>query len=381
MPVLAVLSGLGAVAGPEQAAAAAACTTNKSITVTPDTALDDLFQRYGDAGRGHTWTGGDGTESVALPDGRELWLFDDTFLGSVKNGRRALDLSPYLHDSLVVEDHGVLTKTFYRPRAGRPPVAYVNPVPSRPFVFAFWPGPAVVNGDTLQVLGGEEKFRNDATFTYLGTALATFALPSLRPLALQLVPNPTVDWVHGRLGVLSLLPRPSPLIDWAGSVLRDGGYTYIYGKTRQDIYAARVRGISLTGAWSYYDGHGWDADPATVAPIAHVGTMLHFSVSSVAGAYLLVASPATSVNTIVGAFSCSPIGPFDTTRTIYTTPESGQYPLDDGVITYGAHVHPELSPSPTALVVSYDVNPKAAQGISSPNASIYRPRFIVLHVG
>ena len=51
------------------------------------------------------------------------------------------------------------------------------------------------------------------------------------------------------------------------------------------------------------------------------------------------------------------------------------------MITYGAHAHPELSSNPNTLVVSYDVNPKAAQGINSPDAWIYRPRFIDVHVG
>ena len=219
-------------------AAGAPCSTAHAVTATPDRALDTLWNRYGDAGRGHTWTGGDGTESVTLPDGRELWLFDDSFLGTVRDGQRELDMSDYLHNSLVIESHGVLTKTLYTPTAGRPAVAYTNPVAARPFVFAFWPGPAVVDGDTLQVLGGEERFRNDATFTYLGNALATFSLPGLKLLSFHSLPSSPVDWVHGKLGVLTLVPQPRPLIDWASGILHDGGYTYIYGKSNHDMYAA-----------------------------------------------------------------------------------------------------------------------------------------------
>ncbi len=50
----------------------------------PDAALDALWAHYGDQG-GH-WTGGDRTASVALPDGRTVWLFSDTFLGQVLAG-------------------------------------------------------------------------------------------------------------------------------------------------------------------------------------------------------------------------------------------------------------------------------------------------------
>ena len=387
--LLAVLLGLAAAAagtaGTDTTASAAArppsCTAAHPVTVTPDRTLDDLFNTYGNAGRGRTWTGGDGTESVALPNGRELWLFADTFLGTVHEGRRALDLSPYLHNSLVVENHGVLGATLYTSRPGRPPVAYVNPVPSRPFVFAFWPGPAVVNGHTLQVIGGEERFRNDGTFSYLGNALATFSLPGLRLLSLRALPLMPVDWVHGHLGVLTLSLRPDPLVDWAAGAMEDGGFTYIYGKSAHDMYVARVHGTNLSTSWSFYDGQGWTSDANAVAPIEHIETLLHLSVTKVAGSYVFVASPTPAPDTIEAAFGCSPVGPFGPSQTIYTTPEVTRYPVADGVITYGAHAHPELDPDANTLLVSYDVNPKAAQGIASPDASIYRPRFIDVHVG
>ncbi|MFF1725411.1 hypothetical protein ACFVXS_40975, partial [Streptomyces sviceus] len=49
-----------------------------------DDRLTGEFARYGDDGaRSDDWTGGDGTHSVRLPDGRLLWLFSDTYLGQV----------------------------------------------------------------------------------------------------------------------------------------------------------------------------------------------------------------------------------------------------------------------------------------------------------
>ena len=52
----------------------------------PDQAYDDFFQRAGPG-----WTGGDGTYSVGLPDGRTAWSFGDTFLGTIApDGSRPL---------------------------------------------------------------------------------------------------------------------------------------------------------------------------------------------------------------------------------------------------------------------------------------------------
>jgi len=55
----------------------------------PDEAFGQLFVRFGDG-----WTGGDGTSSVPLPDGRTLWMFGDTFLGQVNPDRSRPPDSP-----------------------------------------------------------------------------------------------------------------------------------------------------------------------------------------------------------------------------------------------------------------------------------------------
>ncbi|MBY0456364.1 MAG: hypothetical protein K2V38_03430, partial [Gemmataceae bacterium] len=48
----------------------------------PDAALNALFRRK------DGWIGGDGAFSVPLPDERALWLFSDTWVGSVRDGKR-----------------------------------------------------------------------------------------------------------------------------------------------------------------------------------------------------------------------------------------------------------------------------------------------------
>src|ERR1700758_1066385 len=82
-----LVASLLSVVGDTSPAAAAACGP-RQISVAPDTGYDNLFQSYGNSGTGKSWTGGDGTVSVALPDGRDLWLFNDSFLGKIKHGLR-----------------------------------------------------------------------------------------------------------------------------------------------------------------------------------------------------------------------------------------------------------------------------------------------------
>ena len=61
-------------------------------------ALSTMFNGYGDAG--NHWTGGDGTTSVALPDGRVAWLFADTFLGTVNAGHTRSRNTPMVNNTM-----------------------------------------------------------------------------------------------------------------------------------------------------------------------------------------------------------------------------------------------------------------------------------------
>jgi hypothetical protein len=260
----------------------------------------------------------------------------------------------------VVETQGVLTATLYTPRP-KPPTAYLNPVPRHQYPYAFWPGGTVVNGSTLQVIGTESKFKSRGRYTPLRDEIASFSLPSLK--------------------FIGLLPLPLSPIEWSEGLLSDGGFTYLYGNFDGDTYAARVVGTDLTSPWAYYDGTGWTADPGAAAPIENVGTVSHFSVTLVGNEYVFISKPSIESNGIVAAFGCSPVGPFGPAQTIYSTPEPGEYSASYGVVTYGAHAHPDLSSSPNTLVISYDVNPKGKKGLDIPDASVYRPRFIDLTLG
>jgi hypothetical protein len=344
--------------GPTSDAGAAhgQCPDQSSLAVSavPDTTLDKLFESYGDRGRGATWTGGDGTESVSLGHGRELWFFADSYLGKVMNGQ-LIRGGGLLHNTMVVERNGVLTKTLYKGRRNAA-TAFLDPVPQNPSGYGFWPGSMVVNGKTLDVIGLDVTFAVNGTYSVTGNSLATFTLPSLRLVALQALPVSQTDW--------------------SGGTLRDGGYTYIYGSSQPNTFAARVAGTNLAVPWSYYDGNGWTSDPAAAVPIENVGTLSHFSVSKVRGVYVFITKSSFKTNEITAAFGCSPVGPFGSPEPIYATPEGSEYPSSYAVSTYGAFAHPELSTSPNTLVVSYDVGAQGPVSTSVIDASIYRPRFL-----
>lgn len=64
---------------------AADCRGRRIASWSADSRHTAEFARYGDDNtRVDDWTGGDGTHSVRLPDGRTLWLFSDTFLDRIQ---------------------------------------------------------------------------------------------------------------------------------------------------------------------------------------------------------------------------------------------------------------------------------------------------------
>ena len=276
---------------------------------------------------------GDGPESVALA-GRELWFFSDSYLGTIDE--RAMDPPK---DAFHPQRHGHRAQGGAHADASQTAqgcsVAFLNPVPQDPDGHGFWPDSMVVSGTTLQVIGLDMQFSGNGAFSVLGNAVATFALPSLNLIGLQAL--------------------PASATNWSGSVLSDGGYTYLYGSSQNNTYAARVAGTNLMAPWSYYDGSGWTPNAAAAVPIETIGTTSHFSVSKVGDLYMFISKTSWKTNEITAAFGCSPVGPFGPPQPLYVTPEGAQYPPGDGVVTYGAFAHPELSKSPNTLVVSYDV--------------------------
>ena len=78
-------------------AIATLCGAQGAIAAAPDSAFTNTFASLSGSG----WVGGDGTNSVALPDGRDCWLFSDTITAASATGLTVA------HNSIVVtgRDH------------------------------------------------------------------------------------------------------------------------------------------------------------------------------------------------------------------------------------------------------------------------------------
>jgi CHAP domain/Fibronectin type III domain len=318
--------------------------------------LTSAFVAYGDtSGR---WSGGDSTASVLLPDGRVVWLFSDTMLGTVNADHTRPRTSPMINNSIVVQDGAALTTTVHGGTTTAP-LALVRPTATDQY---YWVGDATIEGGALKVLYNSYR-RTGAgalSFELTGTALATFALPALT------------------LTNVVTLPVGST-VAWGAAIIEDGAFTYVYGSEyvaadgMRFARLARVPAGGLSGAWEFWTGTGWSASSAASArlPLSGVGTS--FGVQKVGSQYVLVTVDAniTFSPQVVAYTAASPTGPFTGPIDLFTAPEPA---ARQGVIVYDARVHPQLAPS-GKLLVSYNVNSLNVDDLYD-DARIYRPRFV-----
>ncbi|MFB4292963.1 DUF4185 domain-containing protein [Nonomuraea sp. ATR24] len=353
-----------AAAVPEQPATPSPCAPAFRGT-TIDQRLTSLFTNYGnDNSRLDDWTGADGTYSVRLPNGREVWVFSDTFLGRVNpDGSRPPVVEEggttvFLNNSFAVERDGRL-RTIHDGTAAAP-TAVMKP---RDGDHWFWAGDATLAGGLLEVTYQEyERFGPGAwDWRWHRNVVARFPQGRLeRPVSVHDLPSG-----HG--------------VAWASAILKDGGHTYVYGVEdlggAKYMHLARVKGQSLLGEWEFRTAGGsWSRDEADSARLM-AGVANEYSVSKVGNGYVLITHDTTEALSakIVAYASCSPTGPFTGKQVVYTTPET-----NGNIFTYNAHAHPAIEGD--GLVVSYNVN-SFVNTDHYRDVSIYRPRFLNVKFG
>lgn len=310
------------------------------ISVTKAVDFNQLFTRFSG------WTGGDATYSIPLPDGRTLWLFGDSFIGTV-NANRTRAGGGFVRNAFVVQDGTNLTTLTGGVSA------YMVPADAG---WWYWPGHGLAHGDTLQVMlfGFKSTGGGAWDFAYASLDVATFHLPDFTLLSIE-------------------RKKTDPETNYGACILEDGAYTYLYGSEKQGLskflHVARVKGHNLNSPWEYFNGTDWTSDPAASARVfANVSD--EFSVFKHNNRYYLLTQHHILGGEIYLYDSDSPVIGFDHKRTVYCTPQTHE----GNLFTYNAFAHTEFSGN-GELLVSYNVNSSVFGDLFS-NADNYRPFFV-----
>lgn len=336
-----------------------------SVEVEPHT-WQRRFTTYAESGTG--WAGGDSTYSIALSDGRRLWLFSDTRL---PNDR-------WVHNSVVVQSRSGELRTLHggsrtEPTDLVPPLSRFGTDGMRRWL---WTSDGIAVHDRLAhpeqhyVLTFYQRFRatkqnmGEWDFEWEATELVELSLPELRIRHREMVSDGTG-------------------VQWGAALWRIGGLLNVYGVLdegdQKHLMLARASVSRPRVRWLYRTATGrWSDRPEDVGRIL-TGVSNEFSLLPAPGGneagWLLVTSdtrkPLGTWPIVTywnrNAESDTWIGPYR----IFDPPENdGQcYAYNPTAIpltgTYGDEA--------ADIVLVYNVNSTFAGVMQDP--TIYRPRF------
>jgi hypothetical protein len=335
------------------------------FTVEPLPRHDAAFQRPSG------WTGGDGAYSVALDSDRVLWLFGDSFIGRVQEGRRV--------DSRLINNAAALQigaepsegslRFVYRTLPDGRALAFLQPQDGTGWL---WPYHGVRTAQGLflfllqiEAAPGPAAFGFRLVSTWMGKVENPDEAPEHWVMSQRKIP-----WGHaGRL--------------FGSAVLLKEGYAYVYGtadaaaegRVIKQLLLARVPAELLDdfSAWRFYAGGGWVADGEQAEPVCEdVAGELSVSHLPAAGRFVLVYTEGGLSENIAMRFARHPQGPWSRPAKVYRCPEADWNPL---IFCYAGKGHPEIGAGPQELIVTYVANATDFALIEA-DARLYRPRFI-----
>ncbi|MFO0806488.1 MAG: DUF4185 domain-containing protein [Gemmataceae bacterium] len=309
------------------------------------------------------WVGADGAYSVPVSDKKTLWLFSDTFVGSIENGKRK---NVTMVNNTIGLQAGEKVEFAIRSTPDEKPMAML--VPPKGTAGWFWLQGGVRVGNKLNLFlpriettgkGGAFGFQH--VDQWLGTVSNPDDTPAKWKTEYAKIP-------HGK--------------SWGAAVLQHGGHAYIYGYVEtpakpfaeRKLLTARVppEKIADFDAWRFLSNGEWKADAKLATPqIDKLAT--ECSVSYVPGLkrFTLVYMEHGLGDRIMGRFSADPAGPWSEPVLLYCCPEMK---ANKKLFSYAAKAHPHLA-GDRELVLTYCVNAFELGPVIN-DATLYWPNFV-----
>jgi hypothetical protein len=327
---------------------------------------DALFQNT------NGWIGADGDCSLALSRDTTLWLFSDTFVGEVRDGRRTN--ARMINNSIALQQGTNRPVFYYRTAPDGRPESFVKPKSGKGY---FWLGPGVRTPGALYLFLNETiTVRSDSPFgfRFVDAWLGCVTNPEAPPLQWQIAQT--------RLPFTKVSAKGALI--FGGAVLAEPDFVYVYGSdTRPSAKGPASAGSTVLARvppgdfgnlkkWRFLANGKWQPDFTKVTPISPAFAS-EFSVSRLAGSTQCVAVYTESIGgRIVLRLARAPEGPWSNPVEIYRAPEMG-WPLS--VFSYAGKAHPELVQTPDELLVTYAANSWSLANLVN-DARLYWPRFV-----
>ncbi|MCB0836159.1 MAG: DUF5005 domain-containing protein [Bacteroidetes bacterium] len=330
-----------------------------------DTVFTSYFQQ-----NGPDWLASDGTLSIPLPDGRNMWLMGDSHIGQNIDSLGKIPCLFNVRSCILIQDSLNLSdlKTFYDTTGSN---AYEKQFVKMPgdSLITYWPSSGTVRQDTVFTFWS--RFQKDPASTnllFIEMVIAKIKIPEIE--------------------LVEVVPIQYPNVYYGLSVVWDekDQYYYLYGKKVDFVVfrplLARCTYNNLHGPWEFYAGNqNWSADPDSAVHIANEASA-QYTVFFLNDQYHLFFQKNGFLQCGLGRemfiySAAEPWGPFNNPTLVYTMEDQfdGIYPK-----TYNGQAHPQFIEN-DELLISYNINkicPNPCSGnpfTARYNPDMYRPQF------
>ncbi len=313
-------------------------------------------------------TGADGIYSVLLPDGRTVWIFGDTFLGTVNADRSREKRSPwFIRNAMAVQD-GDSLRTLYNVIDGWESSLVIPPGAPQGKMFSedslwYWPGDGFIENGKLKVFmtAFYQAVEGNWGFRWVSANIATFSLPDLKLESIDPVSYPCELELH-----------------WGHAVCSgDKNYTYIYGAEdkSKNLYVARAPKNNILAEWEFYTGKDWVKDSKLSKPMLAIQGSEQFSVFKIKNKYvLLVQEGGFMTGEICSYYSKSPYKGWKNRKVLSQTRLPDDVKSTENLFAYNSLAHPQFIKN-GELLISQCINSFEVEDVFQ-DASKYRPVFL-----
>ena len=337
------------------------------FTAKPDEEMNALFQRR------EGWIGADGNYSVPLGQGKTLWLFSDTWVGKIDNGKR-VDATIVNNSAAIQEGVGREAKVrfFVRREPEGKPAALITPADGRGW---FWLQSAIRIGQRLYLfLAQIERTGDPGVFGFrgIGQWLAAIDNPDAEPAV----------WRIKQQKLPFALFSPKRELNFGTAVVHTGDNVFVFGTddhrsggaASRHLVVARVPAgkVADFSAWRFLAEGDWAVDADGCQGLFD-GMATEGSVTFLPrlNQYVCVYSEAGLSPNILARTAEKPEGPWSEPVKLYTCPETG---WDKNIFCYSAKAHPELC-GDDELLITYAAN-SFDFGQAVRDSRLYWPKFV-----
>ncbi len=340
-------------------------TTNthaQKFTASSAPELDNLFQQT------NGWVGADGAFSVPLSKNKSVWLYSDTWIGKVNEGKR-VDVS-MINNTIAIQRHGKRPEFYYPTNEQGKAQSFIKPADGRGFFWLFH-GTRTKAG-LFFFLRQLEIVDKNSVFGFKGfsSSIAHVKNPDDHPAKWQIEQTKFPFEKHSK----------EEQVVMGAALMKRHGYIYIYGnhsgpeKSKKGMIVARVheKQFGVFDQWQFFSNGNWVKDFNSVTPIC-IDAPSEASVSywPKLKKYVFVYIQGFWGKVVIRT-SDQPTGPWSEPIPIYDAPEM-KYPSK--VFAYAGKAHPELSASKDELIVTYAANSFNFVEVIQ-DARLYWPRFV-----